>query len=81
MAASQFGTTAAVSAGLGAAAGNFTAGMAQGEDFDEAVKGAAIAGLTVGATKGAVDYFGGEGASLDGSGGSEVGADPTVSRF
>ena len=79
MAVSQFGTTAAVGAGLGAAAGNFTAGMAQGEDFDEALKGAAIAGLTVGATKGAVDYFGGEGASLDGSGGSEVGADPTVS--
>jgi hypothetical protein len=75
MAVSQFGTTAAVGAGLGAAAGNFTAGMAQGEDFDEAVKGAAIAGLTVGATKGAFDYFGGEGASLDGYGGSEVGVD------
>jgi hypothetical protein len=75
MAVSQFGTTAAVGAGVGAAAGNFAAGMAQGEDFDEAVKGAAIAGLTVGATKGAFDYFGGEGASLDGYGGSEVGVD------
>jgi hypothetical protein len=70
MAVSQFGTTAAVGAGLGAAAGNFTAGMAQGEEFDEALKGAAIAGLTVGATKGAFDSFGAEGA-----GPGEVGVD------
>jgi len=71
MAASQFGTTAAVGAGLGAAAGNFTAGMAQGEEFDEALKGATLAGLTVGVTKGAFDSFGTEGVSGPG----EVGVD------
>jgi len=71
MAASQFGTSTAVSAGIGAAAGNFTAGMAQGEEFDEAIKGAAIAGLAVGVTKGAFDSFGSEGVSGPG----EVGVD------
>lgn len=54
----------AVGAGLGAAAGNFTAGMAQGEAFDEAITGAAIAGVAAGVTQGAFDYFGGaEGAA------------------
>lgn len=45
-AAAMFGTEAAVGAGIGAAIGNTTAGLAQGESFNEAVKGGAIAGLT-----------------------------------
>jgi len=49
---------AAVGAGLGAAAGNTTAGLVQGEDFDEAIKGGVIAGVTAGVTQGAFDYFG-----------------------
>jgi hypothetical protein len=47
----------AVGAGLGAAAGNTTAGLVQGEDFDEAIKGGVIAGVTAGVTQGAFDYF------------------------
>jgi hypothetical protein len=49
----------AVGAGLGAAAGNTTAGLVQGEDFDEALKGGVISGITAGITQGAFDYFGG----------------------
>lgn len=53
-----FGTAAgAVGAGLGAFAGNTTAGLVQGEEFDEALKGGIIAGATAGLTKGAFDYF------------------------
>ena len=62
-AASMFGTSGAVGAGLAAAAGNTAAGLAQGESFDEAIKGGAIAGLTVGA-----------GNALFGSGASAEGA-------
>lgn len=47
----------AVGAGLGAAAGNTTAGLVQGEDFDEALKGGVISGITAGITQGAFDYF------------------------
>jgi len=47
----------AVGAGLGAAAGNTTAGLVQGEDFDEAIKGGVISGITAGITQGAFDYF------------------------
>jgi hypothetical protein len=54
-----FGAAAgAVGAGLGAAGANTAAGLVQGEDFDEAIKGGLIAGVTAGATKGAFDYFG-----------------------
>lgn len=49
-AASMFGTSAAVGTGLAAAAGNTLAGLAQGESFDEAIKGGAMAGLTAGVT-------------------------------
>jgi hypothetical protein len=60
MAASYFGTSAAVGTGLAVAAGNTAAGLAQGESFDEAIKGGAMAGLTAGVTQG---VFGpGEGA-------------------
>jgi hypothetical protein len=53
-----FGSAAgAVGAGVGAFAGNSTAGLVQGEDFDEAIKGGLIAGATAGVTKGAFDYF------------------------
>lgn len=47
----------AVGAGLGAFAGNTTAGLVQGEDFDEAIKGGVISGITAGITQGAFDYF------------------------
>ena len=47
-AASYFGTSAAVGTGLAAAGGNTLAGLAQGESFDEAIKGGAVAGLTAG---------------------------------
>jgi hypothetical protein len=58
---------AAVGAGLGAAAGNTTAGLVQGEDFDEAIKGGIIAGVTAGVTKGAFDYFGDGSSAFSGS--------------
>lgn len=59
-AASYFGTSAAVGTGIAAGLGNTAAGLAQGEDFDEAIKGGAMAGLTAGVTQG---IFGpGEGA-------------------
>jgi hypothetical protein len=53
LAAAQFGTSAAVGTGLAVAAGNTAAGLVQGEDFDEALKGGAIAGLTAGVTQAA----------------------------
>ena len=62
-AASMFGTSAAVGTGLAAAAGNTAAGLVQGESFDEAIKGGAIAGLTAGA-----------GSALFGSGAAGEGA-------
>ena len=59
-AASYFGTSAAVGTGIAAGLGNTAAGLVQGEDFDEAIKGGAMAGLTAGVTQG---IFGpGEGA-------------------
>jgi len=53
----------AVGAGLGAFAGNTTAGLVQGEEFDEAIKGGLISGVTAGLTQGAFDYFGGPSAA------------------
>jgi len=50
-AASYFGTSAAVGTGIAAGLGNTAAGLAQGEDFDEAIKGGAMAGLTAGVTQ------------------------------
>ena len=50
-AASYFGTSAAVGTGIAAGLGNTAAGLVQGEDFDEAIKGGAIAGLTAGAAQ------------------------------
>ena len=73
LAVGSLGVSGAVGAGIGAAAGNFTAGMAQGEDFDDALKGAAIAGVTAGVTKGALDSFGPSDVSAAGPG--EVGVD------
>ena len=52
LAASYFGTSAAVGTGLAVAAGNTAAGLVQGESFDEAIKGGTIAGLTAGAVQG-----------------------------
>ena len=63
----MFGAGAgAVGAGLGAAAGNTTAGLVQGEDFDEAIKGGVISGITAGVTQGAFDYFSTPGAPTGG---------------
>jgi hypothetical protein len=42
----SLGVGANVGAGIAAAAGNTAAGLAQGEDFDEAIKGGALAGVT-----------------------------------
>ncbi len=77
--------TGAVATGAGAAAGNFASNLAQGEDFDQALKEAAITGLTVGGTKAATNYLFGPEVSTgagesdfslgDGYGGSEVGVD------
>jgi hypothetical protein len=56
----------AVGAGLGAFAGNTTAGLVQGEEFDEAIKGGLISGVTAGLTQGAFDYFSTPGAPTTG---------------
>jgi hypothetical protein len=45
-AASYFGTSAAIGAGVAAGSANAAAGLVQGEDFDEAIKGGLIAGAT-----------------------------------
>jgi hypothetical protein len=58
-AAAYFGTSASVGVGLAAAAGNTAAGLVQGEDFDDAVKGGLTAGLTAGL---GAEFFGGSGA-------------------
>lgn len=63
-----FGSAAgAVGAGVGAFAGNTTAGLVQGEEFDEALKGGLIAGATAGLTKGAFDYFSAPDGAFSGS--------------
>jgi hypothetical protein len=57
-AATYFGTSAAVGTGIAAGAANAAAGLAQGESFDEAIKGGFISGVTAG---GAQALFGGAG--------------------
>lgn len=56
-------TGSAVATGAGAAAGNLAGNLVQGEDFDKALKEAAITGVTVGATKAATNYFMGDAAA------------------
>lgn len=58
-AATYFGTSAAVGTGIAAGLGNTAAGLVQGEDFGEAVKGGLIAGATA---WGGAELFGGAGA-------------------
>lgn len=58
-AAATFGTNAAVGTGIAAGLGNTAAGLVQGEDFGEAVKGGLIAGATA---WGGAELFGGAGA-------------------
>jgi hypothetical protein len=58
-AATMFGTSASVGVGIAAAAGNTAAGLVQGEDFGEAIKGGLTAGLTAGV---GAELFGGAGA-------------------
>lgn len=57
-AAAYFGTSAAVGVGIAAGAANTAAGLVQGEDFDEAVKGGLMAGVGAGVT---TSLFGGTG--------------------
>jgi hypothetical protein len=45
-AASMFGTSATVGAGIAAGAANTAAGLAQGEEFDDAIKGGLAAGVS-----------------------------------
>jgi hypothetical protein len=74
MAAAYFGTSAAVGTGLAVAGANTAAGLVQGESFDEAIKGGAMAGLTAGVTHAA---FGPTPGSTDASyvNGSDVASD------
>jgi len=66
----------AVATGAGAAAGNFASNVAQGEDFDQALKEAAVTGLTVGATTAASNaLFGPDALGFDGDVAPEVGVD------
>jgi ElaB/YqjD/DUF883 family membrane-anchored ribosome-binding protein len=58
-AATMFGTSATVGAGIAAGAANTAAGLVQGEDFDQAIKGGLTAGVT---TWAGGELFGGSGA-------------------
>lgn len=58
-AASMFGTSATVGAGIAAGAANTAAGLVQGEEFGEAIKGGLMAGAT---TWAGGELFGGQGA-------------------
>ena len=72
--------TGYVATGLGAAAANTTAGLAQGEDFDEALKGGIIAGVAAGATSAGMDYFSGSGAfAPDGGAAAAPSTSPDIS--
>jgi hypothetical protein len=66
----------AVATGAGAAAGSFASNVAQGEDFDQALKEAAVTGLTVGATTAASNaLFGPDAIGFEGDVAPEVGVD------
>ena len=58
-AAAYFGTSAAVGVGIAAGAANTAAGLVQGEDFDDAIKGGLMAGVGAGVSS---SLFGGAGA-------------------
>jgi hypothetical protein len=58
-AAAYFGTSGAVGVGIAAGAANTAAGLVQGEDFGEAVKGGLMAGVGAGVSS---SLFGGAGA-------------------
>jgi hypothetical protein len=57
MAATAFGTSAAVGTGIAVGGAKTAYGLSQGESFDQAVKEGTVAGLTSGAIHGAIDYF------------------------
>jgi hypothetical protein len=57
-AAGMFGTSAAAGVGIAAGAANAAAGLVQGEDFDEAIKGGALAGVTTWAGSALAGKFG-----------------------
>jgi hypothetical protein len=57
-AAAYFGTSAAVGVGIAAGAANTAAGLVQGEDFDDAIKGGLMAGVGAGVSS---SLFGPEG--------------------
>jgi hypothetical protein len=58
-AAAYFGTSASVGVGIAAGAANTAAGLVQGEDFDDAIKGGLMAGVGAGLS---TEFFGGAGA-------------------
>jgi hypothetical protein len=62
-AAGMFGTSATVGAGIAAGAANTAAGLAQGEDFDEAIKGGLAAGVGTWAGGELTNAFGGSSAT------------------
>jgi hypothetical protein len=70
MAAAYFGTSAAVGTGLAVAGANTAAGLVQGESFDEAIKGGAMAGLTAGVGQ---SVFGGASGTEGASGADPLG--------
>jgi len=70
MAAAYFGTSAAVGTGLAVAGANTAAGLVQGESFDEAIKGGAMAGLTAGVGQ---SVFGGASGAEGASGADPLG--------
>jgi hypothetical protein len=57
MAATAFGTSAAVGTGIAVGGAKTAYGLSQGKEFDQALKEGAVAGVTAGAIHGAVDYF------------------------
>lgn len=73
MAATTFGTSAAVGTGIAVGGAKTAYGLSEGKEFDQALKEGAVAGVTAGAIHGAVDYFTTPDvaldANLDGAGG------------
>lgn len=80
-AASYFGTSAAVGTGIAAGAANAAAGLVQGESFDEAIKGGAMAGLTAGGMQAVFGAPAGEPSSgLDSVNGMDLASDQALAN-
>ena len=80
-AAAYFGTSGAVGVGIAAGAANTAAGLVQGEDFNTAIKGGAMAGLTAGGMSAAFGAPGGEPSSgLDSVNGMDLASDQALAN-